>query len=149
MSLLYDKLYRSTDFKELSIKEYLSILVDEVIANFPNCDDVTVIKNMDDFMLDAERLQALGIMVNELLTNTMKYAFKPKVPGLITVTVEKAGQKVIIKVKDNGKGIPEQVNLRKSKGFGLQLVQKLAEQLGGTLEIIRGNGSEVVLEFTL
>jgi len=149
MSLLYDKLYRSSDFKELSIKEYLSTLVDEVIANFPNCEDVTVIKNMDDFMLDAERLQALGIMINELLTNTMKYAFEPKTCGLITVTSEKTGNNAIIKVKDNGTGIPLSVNFKNSQGFGLQLVQKLAEQLKGTIKIIRGDGTELVLEFKL
>ena len=76
MSVLYDQLYRSADFQELSVKEYLSLLVDDVLENFPNRGIVRVEKNLQDFNLDAKRLQPLGIIVNELLTNIMKYAFK-------------------------------------------------------------------------
>jgi PAS domain S-box-containing protein len=147
MSVLYDKLYRSISFTELSFAEYVSSLVDEVVANFPNCRSVMVRKNLEDFLLDAKRLQTLGIVVNELLTNTMKYAFKGRAHGLVTVAAAAAGDSVVISIQDDGIGMPESVSFENSTGFGLQLVNALAQQLGGTIHIERGNGTKIVLEF--
>jgi PAS domain S-box-containing protein len=147
MSLLYDKLYRSISFDELSFAEYFSSLVDEIVANFPNGCNVTVKKHLEDFMLDAKRLQTLGIVVNELLTNTMKYAFKGREHGLVTVSAAAAGDTVVISIQDDGIGMPASVSVGKSTGFGLQLVDALAQQLGGKIRIERENGTNVVLEF--
>jgi PAS domain S-box-containing protein len=149
MSLLYDQLYRSADFQEFSIKEYLSSLVDDVLENFPNRGIVRVEKNMGDFNLDTKRLQPLGIIINELLTNIMKYAFKDRESGLIIVTASNSEGHVTISVQDDGLGMPESVSFDNSTGFGLQLVQGLTQQLNGTIRIERGNGTKVVLEFPL
>ncbi|MBU0936619.1 MAG: response regulator, partial [Spirochaetes bacterium] len=75
MMTLYDKLYRSAEFSKLSIKEYLGSLVDQILANFPGSSSIKVEKQIDDFQLEARSMQSLGIIVNELLTNIMKYAF--------------------------------------------------------------------------
>jgi len=149
MSILYDKLYRSQDYTELSFKNYLSSVIDEVIANFPNSQMVKVEKEIQDFILDIKRLQSLGIIVNELITNIMKYAFKNSDKGLIIVTVTKKNRQVAISVQDDGIGIPESIGFENSTGFGLQLVQALTQQLNGTIRIERGNGTKVVLEFNI
>ncbi len=149
MMLLYDKLYRSTDYMEISIKEYLFSLIDEIIENFPNSNSVTVEKNIDDFIFDAKRLQSIGIIINELLTNIMKYAFVGKGEGvkLIAVSVKMNKNTISIIIQDNGVGIPESINFENSSGFGLTLVSLLTEQIGGTIRIERGNGTSVILEF--
>ena len=69
MGLLYDKLYKTADYSELPISDYLPALVDEVIANFPNGRTVTIVKHIGDFLLVTRHLQALGLIINELLTN--------------------------------------------------------------------------------
>jgi len=147
MSILYDKLYRSVDYTELSIKEYLTTLVEEVIANFPNNQNVKIEEDLEDFMLDAKRVQTIGIIINELLTNIMKDAFPGQKAGLITVSLTKVNGHVTISVKDDGVGMPESVSFENSTGFGLQLVHGLTQQLHGTIQIERGNGTKVVLEF--
>lgn len=147
MSILYDKLYRSLDYTELSLKNYLTTLIEEVIANFPNGRMVSVELDIEDFILDAKRLQLLGIIINELLTNVMKYAFKGGKKGMIRVSASRSGGRVAISVKDDGIGIPESVGFDRSTGFGLQLVDALALQLGGAPRIERGNGTKVIIEF--
>jgi len=149
MMVLYDKLYRSTDFIEMSIKGYLPVLIDEIIGNFPNKKNVKVEKYIDDFILGADTLFPLGILVNELLTNIMKYAFAGRESGLIIVSAELDGNHVRIVIRDNGVGIPESVSFEKSTGFGLDLVSMLAQQIGGSIRIERGEGTAFVLEFDL
>jgi len=147
MSLLYDKLYQSPVYTELSIKEYLFNLVDEVVANFPNNSKVRIEKDLQDFVLDIKHLQPIGIIVNELLTNIMKYAFTGRDWGTIAVSAVNDGGRVLISVRDDGIGIPQNISFGNATGFGLHLVHALAQQLEGTLRIERGNGTKVVLEF--
>ncbi len=149
MSVLYDKLYMAPDYTQLSIKNYLISLIDEIIKNFPNSQMVKLEKDIQDFVLDAKRLQTLGIIINELLTNIMKYAFRGIDRGQITFSVYNNQGHITISVQDDGNGIPESVSLENSKGFGLQLVNALAQQLDGTIWIERDAGTKVVLEFKI
>jgi len=147
MGILYDKLYSSADFSELSINVYLSPLIDEILSNFSNSNKVNVEKNIESFMMDAKRLQPLGIIISELITNIMKYAFKRRKSGLITVSaINNDGYNAII-IKNNGNGMPKAISFENSTGFGLQLVQALTNQLDGSLRIERENGTKVIIEF--
>jgi len=147
MMMLYDKLYRSENFNEISVMDYIPSLVDEIVRNFPNSGKVKINKKVDDFTLDAKKLQSLGIIINELLTNIMKYAFTGRDEGRITVSVEFKDGKALIMIADNGIGIPEDIDFKTSKGFGMQLVSMLAAQLRGDIRIERGDGTKYVLEF--
>ncbi len=147
MSLLYDKLYQTSTFSELSIKDYVSTLADEILDNFPNRYLVTVEKDLQDFMLDAKRLQPLGIIINELLTNIMKYAFEGRAKGRISLSAGESQGRLRFSIHDDGKGLPEAISLENSTGFGLQLVHALALQLEGTARIVRDHGTRFILEF--
>lgn len=149
MMILYDKLYRSDNFKELSFKEYITPLVDEIINNFPNAGIVTTEKNIDDLIINSKKMSSIGIIINEVLTNIMKYAFKGRDGGVITVTAAKNDDRAIIAIQDNGIGIPESINITNSNGFGLQLVNLMAKQLSATIKIERNNGTKFILEFNL
>ena len=147
MMTLYDKLYRSVEYSDLSIKDYLQSLVDEVLANFPKAGLIRVEKQLDDFRLDARVMQSIGIIVNELLTNIMKYAFKGRETGLIRVSASLDGQLARIIVADDGTGVPDTVNFDNSPGFGLMLVRTLTEQIGGTITMERTQGTIVTIAF--
>ncbi len=147
MMLLYDKLYRSPTFQAISVKDYLPQLVDEILENFVNRAYIAVEKNIDDFVLDVKKLQSLGIIINELLTNIMKYAFLNKTSGLIRVSATLENKLVSFIIEDNGNGMPDSLNFETSTGFGLMLVQLLTQQLQGTIRIERENGTKVILEF--
>ncbi len=149
LMVMYDKLYRSSDVNVISAREYLSSLVDEIIANYPSGNAFRVEKDFDDFELDTKRSQALGIIINELLTNIMKYAFAGREGAAIEVSAKHLGQRVELVVADNGCGLPESLDFDRSTGFGLQLVAGLAAQIDGTARIERGEGTKVVIGFSL
>ncbi len=147
MSVLYDKLYRSEYTGAVSLKEYLPDLVYEIVGIFPQKNSVKIKTQIDDIILDAKILSVLGMLVNELITNSMKYAFKGRNDGVISVTVSRKDKKAVIVIGDNGNGMPESVNFKNSMGFGMQLVSMLTEQIGGSITIERGEGTRFVLEF--
>lgn len=149
MMKLYDKLYQSANFDSMPVGNYLPSLVDDIIANFPNQTSVRVEKQIDDFELDSKRLQPLGIIINELLTNIMKYAFTGRATGLITVAVSLRDHQVALLIQDDGVGMPETINADDSTGFGLTLVGILATQLKGVMRWEQDNGTRTTLEFAL
>ena len=102
MGVLYDKLYRSENVMELSIKDYIPSLVADVVSMFPDSEMVKTENKIEDIRLGVSLLTPLGILLNELLTNSLKYAFVGKKCGLISVSAqEKDG---IVGTKDERRG---------------------------------------------
>ena len=89
----------------------------------------------------------IGIIVNELLTNIIKYAFVDRASGSIEIIVKENQGKVSLTLQDNGRGLPEGFDISESKGFGLMLVKVLSEQLDGSFTIENSNGVKSTLEF--
>ncbi len=149
LMVMYDKLFPSNDIANISARDYLSSLVDEVLANYPFSKELKVEKDFDDFDLDIKRGQALGLIMNELLTNILKYAFIGRDDAAIHVSTKRYGERIEMIVADNGCGLPESLDFSKSTGFGLQLIAGLTSQLSGTSRIERGSGTKVIIEFNL
>jgi len=149
MSVLYDKLYRSEHTASVSLKEYFPDLIYEIAGIFPQKKSVKIKTEIEDIVLDAKILSILGILVNEIITNSMKYAFTGRSDGVITVTASKADERIVITIADNGAGIPEGVTFENSTGFGMQLANMLTMQIGGSIRIERGEGTGFVLEFKI
>jgi two-component system, sensor histidine kinase PdtaS len=147
MGVLYDKLYHSATLREMPIDAYLAPLVDEIVAMFPGSGGVTVEKQLGDFALGVKVLSPLGIIVNELVTNAMKYAFSGGQGGTLRVTASKEGPIVTVAIEDSGPGLPEGFGMAHSAGFGLELVSILAKQIGGKVRAEKGKGTRFVLEF--
>jgi PAS domain S-box-containing protein len=147
MMMIYETLYKSVSFIEASVGDYFPPLIDAILSNFPEADSIRVEKDIGDFVLDVKRLQPIGIIMNELLTNIMKYAFVGRTGGMISVSAALVDGKVSIVIQDDGGGIPESVDFENSTGFGLMLVGALTKQLGGTIGIERGGGTRIRLEF--
>jgi PAS domain S-box-containing protein len=147
MMVLYDKLYQSPNFREVSVKEYLTSLIDEIRDNLLKHESVTIEKQIDDLILDAKTLSSVGIILNELLSNAMKHAFIGRDNGTIWVSFSLKDNHAVLVVQDNGTGIPESFDIATSAGFGMQLVGILTEQLEGAIQVERGNGMRFVMEF--
>lgn len=149
MMVLYTKLYQSENINELSAKKYIPPLVDQIISNFNNGISVTAIKEIDDFILDTKRLSTLGIIINELITNCMKYAFADTNNAQITVSAFKNEKFISLYVQDNGVGLPKSEDFEHSTGFGLKLAGLLTKQLNGSIRIEREIGTKIILEFEI
>lgn len=147
MMVLYDRLYRSSDFRAISTEEYIAPLIDEIIGNFPDHGSVRIEKRIDDRVLDAKTLSPVGIILNELITNAMKHAFTGRKEGLIGVAFSFRDGHATLDIYDDGVGIPEDFDIKTSTGFGMQLVDMLTEQLGGTLRVERRQGTRFIIEF--
>ena len=105
MRVLYEKLYESEEFLETSSKAYLSKLIDDIADVFPECGEVCIEKKIDDFSIPTKLSFSLGIIINELFTNALKYAFTDAASErLIRITAVKTGRTVNICVRDNGIG---------------------------------------------
>ncbi len=148
MMLLYDKLYNSDLSGSISIRSYLPALLDEVVALFPRKVPVRVDVELPDLPLGERRLSLLGIIVNELVTNSMKHAFCDREGETISIRATSSGGMVRLVLADNGKGIPEGIELDHAGGFGLQLVKLLLAQMDGSLEIQRKGGTSFVMSFS-
>jgi PAS domain S-box-containing protein len=148
MSTLYDKLYRSQDLKSLSLAEYLPALAGEIIATFPGAEKVKLAVSADDVRIGANQLPIIGIIVNELLTNSMKYAFPVDGGGSIGITARKRKGRIFLCIEDDGVGFPPGVQADSPSSFGLGLVQTLADQLGAGLTIDGRQGVRFTLDFS-
>jgi two-component sensor histidine kinase len=101
---------------------------------------------IDNFTVSSHLLSSLGIIINELITNSMKYAFNESENNMIMLQISKSGNLITIKYGDNGIGIPENITLENSSGFGMQLINMLMQQLEGTARIERGNGTKFIIQ---
>jgi two-component sensor histidine kinase len=137
--VLYEQLFRADTEDRASLNEYVSTLVRQVLSVFPPVPGLELVvrgPDADDCVLDAARLPTIGLIVNELITNAMKYAFPPAVAhGLLEVELNYTDERVELSVADNGPGIPNSVVSRPQSGFGLGMVNALVEQLHGQMRI--------------
>jgi two-component sensor histidine kinase len=149
MMILYDKLLLSEDYKDIPVKNYVESLADLVVALFPDDNRVRIDKRIDDFQLDTKRLFPLGIIINELLTNIMKYAFTDKKAGRVNISLKNVKNHVTLSIQDNGSGLPDGFDINASKGFGLMLVKMLCQQLGGNFTMEKRKGTRCKVEFEI
>lgn len=149
MRVLYDKLLISETQEELRTRDYLETLIHSIAATFPERGKISINTRIEDFPLPSRLIFNLGIIINELMTNSMKYAFPDREKGNITVSLERHGKHATIIVQDNGIGLPEGFDPQKSQGFGLMLVSMLSSrhEAGFTMESRNGTRCELRFDF--
>lgn len=136
MSLVHEKLYGSKSLNEIKIKEYILELigfVEETVGS----QEIKLKKTVSvdaDYMFDGDTTSNLGLIVNELITNSFKYAFNVHDENILSIFITKDGDDTYKLVySDSGKGLPQDFNISESTSLGMQLIQILTEQLRGTL----------------
>jgi PAS domain S-box-containing protein len=148
MTAMYDLLFRTSDFRYVSVSEYIGKVAEGITASLPAITGVTLEKRIEDFVMDSKILFPIGIIINELVTNAYKYAFPDGRKGTITVSVSRLPENhVEIIVRDDGAGIPESVDINGLSGFGMKLVFLLVKQIEGVLECVRGGGTMFRINF--
>jgi two-component sensor histidine kinase len=108
---------------------------------FPGGSRIRVDSRVDDFKLDPKRTFTLGIILNELLTNALKYAFDDPDDGSIRLDVCVYDESIIMTMRDDGKGLPERFDVAESSGLGLTLISMLLDQFDGTLTMRNDHGT--------
>lgn len=142
MALVHERLYRSEDIAHIDLTEYMTFLVSSLFQ-FYNVSTARVrfTVDMKQVPVDIHTAIPIGLIVNELVSNSMKYAFPGDARGEIAITGTKEGNRIDLVVKDTGIGIPEDFNWHNAQSLGLRLVIMLTDQMNGTIERMPGPGT--------
>ncbi len=138
MALIHQKLYSSKELSKVNIKSYLEQLVMEIVAIFPGRDKVSVRVETCIDQMSLDTIVPLGLLINELISNSLKHAFRENEQGAITIGIRQKGEKFEVTYSDNGQW--KEPNTEVSS-FGLELVDILTDQLNGTKEMNTENGT--------
>jgi PAS domain S-box-containing protein len=145
MALIHEQLYKSQDLKHIDFSDYMTQLVSHIRRSFaPTLADVTVRLEIPPITLDIDHALPLGLIVNELVSNSFKHAFPRERRGKrneLWATVAQAPDGLTLEVGDSGRGLPADMDLEQSPSLGLQLVQSLVVQLQGRLTVQRRPGA--------
>ncbi|MCP4660842.1 MAG: PAS domain S-box protein [bacterium] len=150
MALIHETLYQSENLSGITLRSYVHRLVRNLSsAHGPRGRSAQLVVDVGDAALDIDTAVPVGLIINELVSNSLKHAFPDRKPGEIRVAVHPAAEDEIeLAVSDDGVGLPEEIDPRSAATLGLRLVARLAEdQLGGKLEIGRAGGTCCTVRF--
>jgi two-component system CheB/CheR fusion protein len=156
MALVHETLYRTKTFSSVDMEIYLTTLIEQVVTSYKLSKLIKTVVDAKGVSLDLDRATPCGLIITELATNALKYAFPPSFdcrarrnePCTLTVSLTKRGDVNLLTVTDNGVGFPEGFDPRTATSLGLKLVNFLAHhQLRATIEYRRYYGTEVTLRF--
>jgi len=147
IALIHEQLYRSTELANIDVRSYLEILTNQLLQSFGKAGTVKVELDVDDTSLDVDQSMACGLIVNELVTNALKYAYPGDERGVIRITLrEVAGGERVLTVADDGPGLPTEPR-EGPPSLGMSLVSTLARQLRGRVEVDGVDGTAVRVFF--
>jgi PAS domain S-box-containing protein len=148
MALIHERLYRSDDLSNIKISDYVKNLSSALLSNYNIEFPIDIKIGCDDIFLGINQMIPVGLMLNEMITNSIKYAFKDKKLGTISIAVLQSSPAwVEISYSDDGPGIPGSVDLENPKTLGVQIIKDLTRQLDGTVELVREKGAFYKIRF--
>jgi len=148
MAYIHESLYKSANFGKIDFEEYIRKLCKNLIHSYSLKDNqVSLLTETEKVILHLDQAVPCGLIVNEIISNSLKHAFIPNESGIIAVYLEKKGNKIKLKLIDNGIGLPESVLKGESDTLGIQLIQTLTEQLRGDISFKVDEGTSVDLVF--
>jgi PAS domain S-box-containing protein len=146
MALIHAKLYQSKNLSQINFAEYIEEFSRQLRSLYNvSSKKVKLVLDIDAVYLDVDVAIPCGMIVNELLTNALKYAFPEERSGEIRVVLRSEAAATVLSVEDNGVGLPPEIDLARVETLGLQLVRGLAQQLKGTVTVEQNGGTRVVI----
>jgi len=146
MGLIHQNLYLEEDLASIEMKQYFQNLGNYILDTFGEMGRISIECQMEPLDLDIDRAIPIGLIINELLTNALKYAFPDNRNGQIKINLREIQGQLQLKVSDNGIGYPKN-SPNMGTGFGTQLINMLCKQLDGEMELISDSGTAVYFQF--
>jgi PAS domain S-box-containing protein len=148
MALVYEKLYQSKNLNEIKYKDYIYSLTGELSQLYKiDSGRITITYGIDDISIKIDPAILCGLIINELVSNSLKHAFPGEKKGEIFIGFRKNGNNYFMTIKDDGIGFPQNYEWVQTNKLGLQLVHSLSEQLHGSLKINYRNSTEFNISF--
>lgn len=148
MALIHERLYQSTDLKNIDFGDYVQTLANDLYNTYVIDRDLIKMNiETDELNLDIDTSIPLGLILNELVTNCLKHAFSPGERGNIDIKFKKHDNNYILEVKDDGKGLPKDMDYKTTGSLGLSLITSLSDQIDANLEYISDSGTLFRISF--
>lgn len=147
MALIHQKLYSQENLDSINLNYYFKQLLDEVVKTYTFDDKIQYTLDVDDIALDTDTSLILGLIINELVSNSLKYAFTKNENGIIDISLHQNNSEIKLKISDNGNTIPEDIDIENTGSFGLMIVHLLTNQIGGHILVERDRGTIFTINF--
>ncbi|MCT7960267.1 PAS domain S-box protein [Laspinema sp. D1] len=157
IAFIHEKLYQSRDLAQVDFSQYIQTLCIHLFRSYgASPQRISLNLQIDDIFLSVDTAIPCGLIVNELVCNTLKHGFSPNGTGAIEITLHRtfqeqgddSKQEFMMRVRDNGVGFPSEVDFRKTRSLGMQLINTLVKQLKGTIELDRSSGTAFQIVFS-
>lgn len=147
MAMIHEKLYQSHDFMHVEIGEYIEKLVGDLLYSYavPEGQIVPLVE-YDDIELNIETSIPCGLIISELVSNSLKYAFPDGKTGEIAISLRNHEGGYLLVISDNGVGLPENLEFTRTDSLGLELVNNLVDQVDGTIELDKNYGTKFIIK---
>ncbi|WP_449417910.1 histidine kinase dimerization/phosphoacceptor domain -containing protein [Phormidium nigroviride] len=150
MALVHEQLYHSQDLSKINFSEYIHNLANNLFQAYEvNERGVKLRMNIDTVYLNIDTAVHCGLIINELVSNSLKYGFIDRQKGEVYIECLVTNQQFMLTVRDNGIGFPAHLDFRNSGSLGLRLVCSLVNQLRGTIELNSSKGTAIAITFTM
>jgi len=149
MALVHENLYKTGDFSSLSMGTYVRDLLDTLLrAHRKAGQSVSTCLDLDEISVSIDTALPCGLIVTELVSNSLKHAFAERESGSIFLSLRKNGERTEMRYRDDGPGLPPALDLSRVNTLGLKLIRNLAvRQLRGTMDVRQAPGTEFVFVF--
>ena len=148
MAFIHESLYQTSDFSKINFSEYITSLSKNLVHSYGVFDGLIDLKlSVGNISLNLDLSIPCGLILNELVSNALKYAFSDNQKGIIKIELFEKNDNVHLIVQDNGLGLPKEINYQDTDSLGLQLVMTLVEQISGTIELDNTKGAKYTIIF--
>lgn len=149
MGLIHRSFYQNTNLGEINSRDYIQNLVKQIFSSY-NTDQEKIELELQvaDIYLDMDTLVPLGLIINEMVSNTLKHAFEENESGKLTISLDKEADTYKLEISDDGAGLDDMAKLEQSRSFGLKMVKAFVKKLNGKLQLLQTEGTTFQIEFT-
>jgi two-component sensor histidine kinase len=148
MGLIHQSFYENRNLGRINTRDYIQNLVNQLLENYKTDKKrIELETRVEDIFMDMDTLVPLGLIINEMVSNTLKHAFEQKENGKLTISLENSNDKYHLIISDNGSGLNDLTELKKSKSFGFSMIEAFVKKLRGTLQLLDTEGTTFQIEF--
>lgn len=147
MAILHEKIYKTKNFNHINFKEYIEDIIKELIRSYRIHKKIIFYSDIENIDLSIDKSINCGLIVNELITNSIQHAFNNSDKGIIKTYIYAKGEEIYIEISDDGEGFKGNYDFLTKQSLGLQIVESLVSQLKGTVEKKDVQGTKFIIKF--
>jgi len=147
MSFIHELLYQTNDFSSINFSEYIGAITSNLVYSYSRNHTIDLKLEVGTLFLDLDRAIPCGLIINEIVTNALKYAFSEQEKGEVFISLTQKNEFIELVIADNGRGFPDSIDFSSTESLGMQLVVTLVQQLRGEISLDNSKGTKYTINF--